>query len=114
MSDNNFLSIDKLVEFGMSMAVAQQMVQTMNHSIQNTHIPGAMNPIEKPKNDIIYVIIDDQQSGPYSEKELMDLIKDKKIFNETYIWIPGLPEWKMAEQVPEIVRLVALSPPPFN
>ena len=30
MNDQNFFSIDRLVEFGMSVAIAQQMVQSMN------------------------------------------------------------------------------------
>ena len=45
MDNNSFFSIDKLVEFGMGMAIAQQMVQTMNKSMVDMHIPGAMNPM---------------------------------------------------------------------
>lgn len=30
MDDNSFFSIDRLVEFGVGMAVANQMVRTMN------------------------------------------------------------------------------------
>jgi hypothetical protein len=28
--------------------------------------------------------------------------------------MPSLPSWKIAEQVPEVLKLVALSPPPFQ
>ena len=38
--DNNFNSIDRLVEFGMGMAVAQQMVNTMNYAMSNMKVPG--------------------------------------------------------------------------
>jgi hypothetical protein len=49
MDDSSFFSMDRLVEFGMGMTVAQQMVKTMNQSMTNMHVPGAMNPMEKPQ-----------------------------------------------------------------
>jgi hypothetical protein len=51
--------------------------------------------------------------GPFSEQELSRLIADKKIVKETYIWKPGMPKWEIAEKLPEILKLVALAPPPF-
>jgi hypothetical protein len=36
------------------------------------------------------------------------------VSKETYIWMPSLSNWKMAEQIPEVLKLVALAPPPFN
>jgi len=113
MNDNNFFSIDRLVEFGMSMAIAQQMIQSMNHSMENMHIPGAMNPMEKPQQQFFYAVIEGKEAGPFSEQELTRLISDKKIVKQTYIWMPSLTNWKMAEQIPEVLKLVALAPPPF-
>ena len=109
-----FFSIDRLIEFGMGMTVAQQMVQSMNHSMTNMHVPGAMNPMEKVKSSFFYVIIDGSEVGPFSEKELTQLIANKKVVKETYVWMPSLSDWKMAEQVPEVLKLVALAPPPFD
>jgi len=114
LGENTFFSIDRLVEFGMGMAIAQQMVKTMNESFTNMSIPGASNPVEKPEQPFFYAIIDNQQTGPFSEQELARLISEKKISKETYIWTPGLPDWKIAQQIPEVLKLVALSPPPFT
>ena len=114
MNDNSFFSIDRLVEFGMGMTVAQQMVQSMNHSMSNMHVPGAMNLTEKVNSIFFYVIIDGSEAGPFSEKELTLLIANKKVVKETYVWMPSLSDWKMAEQIPEVLKLVALAPPPFN
>ena len=47
MNDSNFFSMDRLVEFGMGLTVAQQMIKTMNESMTTMHIPGAMNSMEK-------------------------------------------------------------------
>ena len=114
MDENSFFSMDRLVEFGMGMTVAQQMIKTMNESMTSMHIPGAMNQMEKPKDFFFYAMIEGFQAGPFSEQELARLVAEKKVSKETYIWMPSLPSWKMAEQIPEVLKLVALSPPPFQ
>ena len=114
MDDSSFFSMDRLVEFGMGMTVAQQMIKTMNQSMSEMHIPGAMNPVVKRLEQFFYVIIEGKQAGPFSEQELAGLISEKKVVKETYVWMPSLPSWKMAEQVPEVLKLVALAPPPFQ
>ena len=40
MDDSHFFSIDRLIEFGMGMAIAQQMVGSMNNAFQNINTPG--------------------------------------------------------------------------
>ena len=50
----------------------------------------------------------------FSEQELTRLIGEKKVVKETYVWMPNLPSWKIAEQIPEVLKLVALAPPPFD
>ena len=44
--------------------------------------------------------------------ELARLITEKIIVKETYIWRPGMPQWDLAENVSEVLRLVAITPPP--
>lgn len=114
MNDDSFFSINRLVEFGMGLAVAQQMVKTMNDAMTNMHIPGSMNPMQPVQQQFYYAIIEGKQTGPFSEQELSRLISEKKICKETYIWKPGLPQWEIAERLPEILKLVALTPPPFQ
>lgn len=114
MNEDSFFSINRLVEFGMGMAVAQQMVNTMNSSMSNMHVAGSMNTTQIVAPQFYYAIIDGNQAGPFSEQELSRLITEKKIVKETYIWKPGLPKWEIAEKLPEILKLVALAPPPFQ
>ena len=56
MDDNSFYSIDRLVEFGMGMAVAQQMTQSMNQTMKNMYVPGAMNPMQTPAETTFYAV----------------------------------------------------------
>ena len=114
MNEENFYSINRLLEFGMSIAVAHQMINTMNSAMANMHVSGAMNPIPNTSPQFYFVIIEGSQAGPFTEQEISRLISEKKVEKDTYIWKPGLPNWEIAEKLPEILKIVALSPPPFT
>lgn len=114
MTEDSFFSIDRLVEFGMGLTMAQQMIKMMNESMQNMYIPGTMNPIQPSPSQVYYVIINDAQVGPLSESDMSRLILEHKITKDTYAWIPGMQNWQPIEQIPNILRLVAIAPPPFN
>ena len=108
----DFYSMDKLVEFGMSMAIANQMASSMNQTLNQMQVPGAGKAMPTASDNIYFAVIDGSQSGPYSLTEFSRLIAEKKIVKETYIWKPGMPQWELAENVPEVLRLVAVTPPP--
>jgi hypothetical protein len=116
--ENSFYSINRLLEFGMGMAAARQMVQTMNQTMETMRIPGAGNAINarlpSQASLIFFVIIDGKQAGPFSEAELIRLISEKKVVKETYVWMPGMRDWQIAENVPAVLRLAALRPPEFK
>lgn len=120
MDNDHFFSIDRLVEFGMSLAVSQQMVQMMNHTMQNMYIPGAMAPMQNQQNNaqtlpnIYYAIIEGSSAGPLSESEIIKLISNKQITKDTYVWKPGMTDWQKVESTPEVLKLVLLAPPVFN
>lgn len=116
MDDSNFFSIDRLVEFGMSAAIAQQMVTSMNKQFQQMHIPGSIQSIPQPAAPppIFYVALNGEATGPIDEKELSRLIYTKQVTKETLAWMPGMADWQPVEQVPAILRIVALTPPPLH
>jgi hypothetical protein len=118
MNEHSFYSVDRLLEFGMSMAVAQQMVKSMNDMMANMHIPGSMNHSrtfdQSNPNNIFYAIIDGKQEGPFSETEFAGLITSKKVVKETYVWKPGMIDWQLAEKIPSVLQIVAITPPKFN
>ncbi|SHK66745.1 DUF4339 domain-containing protein [Hespellia stercorisuis] len=113
MSDNNFYSIDKLVEFGMGITIANQMASSMNQSLNQMEIPGAGKAMPSSIETVYYAVMNDTQMGPYSITELSRLITDKKIVKETYVWKPGMKQWDLVENIPEVLRLIALTPPPI-
>jgi hypothetical protein len=94
------------------------MVQTMNETMLNMRVPGAGNAMNArnlpPINQVFFAMLDGKQAGPFSEAELTRLIIDKKVVKETYVWMPGMKDWQIAENVPPVLRLVALRPPEFK
>jgi hypothetical protein len=111
--DDNFGSIERLVEFGLGVAVARQMVDSMNLALRNASMPGYHSPVSMP-NRSCWVILGGKQAGPFDEAELSRLIVEGRLTKDSYVWKPGMPQWQTAENTPEVLRLVALAPPPFN
>ena len=114
MNDNSFFSIDRLVEFGLSMGIAQQMVGMMNQYMQSMYVPGSIQSMPHSMLPICYVAINGQQIGPVNDAELSQLIAQKKINKDTMAWVPGMAAWQPIEQIPAILKIVALMPPPLN
>lgn len=114
MNNDNFYSIDRLVEFGLGIGIAQQMVKSMNHALTNTYVPGPQNPLGQQMTAHAYhVILDNKPTGPFTEPELSRLISEGKVKKDTHVWRPGFAKWELVENVPEVLKLVALAPPPF-
>lgn len=117
MNDSNsILSIDRLVEFGLGMSMARQMIGVMNESMQNMYVPGSIQSMPTPMapSNIYYVAIDNEQVGPLNDSELSQLITQKKVSKDTLAWVPGMTAWQPIGQVPAILKLIALTPPPLD
>ena len=110
MDNRDFFSIDRLVEFGMGLAMAQQMVSVMNKTM---YVPGAPNTIPAPQALSIYVAIDGKPVGPLNETEFIKMVSDKKVSCSTLVWMPGMMGWKPVDQVSDVLRIIALAPPPI-
>lgn len=113
MTNDNFFSVDKLVEFGMGLAMAQQMVKVMNETLQTMYVPGAPNTISVPQSLTIYVGIDGKPLGPLNESEFIKMVSEKKVTCSTLVWMPGMIGWKPLEEIPNILKIIALAPPPL-
>ena len=113
MDNESFYSIDRLVEFGMGMAMAQQMVKVMNETMQTMYVPGAPNTISAPQAITFYVAINGRQVGPISESEFTQLVTTKQVTKDTLAWMPGMLAWKPIEQIPSILKVIAVAPPPI-
>jgi hypothetical protein len=112
--EHQLSSIDRLIDLGMSMAVAQQMMQMMNHAIQampTPQYPNTAAPMGQPVQ--YYALVEDIPQGPFTDGQLSTHILSGKVTRETLVWMPGLPGWMQAQQVPEILRIFSNVPPPL-
>ena len=114
MDNQSYFSIDRLVEFGLGMAMAQQMVGMMNQYMQQMYVPGSIQSMPKPMPQMYYVAINGQQVGPLNESELSRLISQKQVNKDSLAWMPGMAAWQPIEQIPAILKIVALTPPPLS
>lgn len=104
----DFSSIDRLIEFGIGMGLAQQMIRTMNYSIRNMVVPGVGHNLNQQPSVNYYVIVDNTQAGPLNETELVELISQNKISEETLMWSPGMKAWKFAKNIPSVYKLIIM------
>ena len=99
----------------MSMAVAQQMMQTMNNAMSNMQTPQLKNtniPVSAPKH--IFALVNDIPQGPFTESEFTGHIMAERVQKNTMVWIQGMPSWMPADQVMDVNKLFALVPPPIK
>ena len=114
INDNSFYSVDRLVEFGLNMTMAQQMVRSMNQTMQSMYVPGSIQTMPTAATtQSIHVCIDEQIVGPLSESEFVRLIREQKIHKNTLVWIPGMLTWQKLETIPQLLRVIAITPPPL-
>jgi hypothetical protein len=108
MSDNSMF--DKIVEFGMGMTVARQIPQMMDVAMSQVNQPTANTPPEI-KADVANVFIanNNQQAGPFSDAEIKQLISNGVLTQNTLVWMPKMPQWMPASQVPAINKLFLLA-----
>ena len=102
MCDNNLSTLDRLMEFGMGMGLAQQMVNMMNQSMQTMQIPASSMPVQ-PKETEWFIA--------FSENEMKKMLLDKKITKDTLVWCAGMLEWQKIENTPSALKLLLQLPP---
>ncbi|MBR2351573.1 MAG: DUF4339 domain-containing protein [Alistipes sp.] len=99
--------MERLVEFGLGMAVANQMIATMNQAIGSMTVPGAQMPMGGSATRY-FVVVDGAQAGPYTEEQVGELIAAGKIDERSLVWRTGLSAWMVASNLPDMNKLFML------
>lgn len=113
MSDTQFGAVERLVEFGLSAAVAQRMVASMNSALDAMAMPGRQLDATG-SGPSFWIVFEGKPAGPFQPAQLTQLILDGKLSKSTHVWRAGMVRWQAVEDTPEVLRLIALVPPPFN
>lgn len=88
------------MEFGMSMAVAQQMMNTMNNAMANMHAAGAEMPVKKTAAQY-YAVVNGSQVGPMSEDEVAKIVGAGSIGEDTLMWKTGAADGHRPSSCPK-------------
>jgi len=79
-------------------SLTRQMMNTMNRQNQP--------PANKTQDQrIFYAALDGRQAGPFTLKEMSQLIGQQKITTDTLVWKQGMAAWQKADTTPEIMVL---------
>lgn len=104
------------VGMGMGFAMANQMGQAIAPDLTSQK-GGASSPPPLPaaKEEIDYFIgIKGEQTGPFKDKTVAEMIKTRKITPDTLIWKKGMENWVKASSVEELTKHFASVPPPLK
>ena len=98
---------------GMAMggALGQQMGGMMNQMGQNMQM-GMQQPPAMPQS-MYFVNINNQQSGPFTVQQLMQMAQSGQVTAQSYVWKQGMPQWVRAGQVQELHNIFAPAMPPM-
>lgn len=99
---------------GMAMggAVGSSMTNMMGNMTQGLNTP---QPPAPPQGAIAayHIVVNGQQSGPYSVDQLRQLMSNGAFTKDTYVWKEGMAGWSFAKDVMELSSLFAAVPPPI-
>ncbi len=99
----------------MGMAMAQQMMNMNSMQQQQFNQQPQQRssaPPPPPAQSQFYVSINGQQSGPFNLDALQQMIKQKQVQENSYVWKEGMSAWQPASNVPEVAQLFKTSAPP--
>ncbi len=94
----------------MGLSMASMFAQVMQNSFNNTARVVAGNDAAPPPK-YIYAIIEGAQKGPFSLGEIAEFVRAGSVTLDTFIWKPGMQEWKQAKDVADIGFKVESTPP---
>lgn len=112
----DFSSLDRLIEFGFGMGLAQQMVQTMNTTVNHMQIPGVNAGTtgqqlccqQTPPPAQWYMVADQKVAGPFTDDEIARLVELHKVDADSWVWCYGMKDWEKAADVPLINKYIIL------
>ena len=74
--------------------------------------PKKVTPPKLPEQKLqVYVLVNGQQAGPFTQSELEKLVKNGTLTSETLVWEAGMAAWSPANTLPHILKLLLLNAP---
>jgi membrane protease subunit (stomatin/prohibitin family) len=101
---------------GVGMGMGFAMSNQMGNMFQNNQFNGASGnvgtPPPMPPQILYYVASNGQQTGPFNEGQLAQMVQSGALKRESLVWKQGMAAWSAAGQVAELANLFGATPPP--
>ncbi|MEE9303016.1 MAG: SPFH domain-containing protein [Thiotrichaceae bacterium] len=97
------------MDMGMGFAMANKMADSLNTpsaSKESSAKTTASPPPPLPSKTPWHVAIDDKATGPHDADAIKDLISQGKLTSESLVWTEGMTDWKTADNVDDINKLI--------
>lgn len=110
MAEDNGHFIEKMLELGIGLSMVRQMPSMLDGVMSSSEPPSGQTP--PPVQTIqsqFYIVADNMQAGPFSDEEMIMLIRNDLLHPDTLVWKNGLSSWLAASQVPEINKLFLIA-----
>jgi membrane protease subunit (stomatin/prohibitin family) len=95
---------------GMGMVMANQVGGAMAGAQQS---PGVSGPPPIPGQAVFWVVINNQQTGPFDMQTLRGQAQAGRLTRETLVWKQGMSAWSSAGSVGELAGVFDSAPPPL-
>lgn len=100
------------VGMGMGFAMANQMGSMYQNNQFNGNSGSMGTPPPVPPQVQYFVASNGQQTGPFSDQQLSQMIQGGTLKRESLVWKQGMQAWAPAGQVAELGHLFGAVPPP--
>lgn len=111
-ADNATSGIERLMEFGIGIGIAQQMVKTMNHALNQSVVSGSPQANRNTDQQQFYVVIDNVVGGPWSRQQVQSAMLSGRLGRDSFVWTPGMAQWSRMEDV-SYFTTPPVQPPPL-
>lgn len=99
-----------MVEFAMGISMASLFANAMNSAyVNNMRLNNNDQFIVPPK--YIHAIINGKSKGPLSLGDVISMVQSGEITPDTYMWKPGMADWKLAKDITDIGLSFDITPP---
>lgn len=102
------------IGLGMGLGMVNQMMSQMNDKKETSQeTPVTVTPPKLPEPLQVYVAQNNEQTGPFNETELKQLVQKGLLNRQTLVWKAGLSGWVAAENLADLSDLFNSVPPPI-
>lgn len=108
MKESDFAPLDRLIELGLGLSISRQMAGTMNQYLNSIKMSE-----EYLKGKRYWFVVGGRQAGPFSEDEIVLLIRNKVVDRDTLSWSIGLSKWRKSEEDSYLLGLILKTFPSF-